>query len=143
MSGADKSQPRYTVDDYMQWEGDWELWHGSPVSMTPSPNTSHQKVAVKLVRLLGDCIDRSPCHGQCEVLMELDWQVSDDTVVRPDVLVTCDPLPKERILSPPVFIAEVLSPSTSQKDRVHIIERLAFATTRSSTQSTRQSNCLR
>ena len=30
-------KPRYTVDDYESWAGDWELWQGTAIAMTPSP----------------------------------------------------------------------------------------------------------
>lgn len=34
--------PRYTVEDHALWEGEWELWSGAPVAMSPSPDMVHQ-----------------------------------------------------------------------------------------------------
>lgn len=117
MSIAESYRPHYTVEDYLQWEGDWELWNGSPVSMSPAPSPYHQSVATELASLARNGLkNHSACCG-CVALCETDWKVSSDTIVRPDVLITCDPLPKLHIVSPPVFIAEILSPSTASKDR--------------------------
>jgi Uma2 family endonuclease len=49
----------------------------------------------------------------------VDWQISDDTVVQPDVLVVCDENEEEEKLTvTPVLVFEILSPSTARKDRV-------------------------
>ncbi|WP_457626586.1 hypothetical protein [Persephonella sp.] len=37
MSFAEKYLPNYTVEDYKQWEGDWELIEGIAYAMVPSP----------------------------------------------------------------------------------------------------------
>ncbi|WP_404360188.1 hypothetical protein [Methylotuvimicrobium sp. KM1] len=42
-------QEHYTVDDYQQWEGNWELIEGMPYTMTPSPSVTHQIVAFNIV----------------------------------------------------------------------------------------------
>jgi hypothetical protein len=42
MSSVRKFIPRYTVADYRQWQGDWELLDGVAVSVTPSPFGIHQ-----------------------------------------------------------------------------------------------------
>ena len=104
------------MQEYLGWDGDWELWNGIPVSMSPAPSPRHQSIASQLTRLLGNQLaDQAKC-GCCQVIMETDWKVSDDTIVRPDVMITCDPLPEKHILKTPVLIAEVLSPSTANKD---------------------------
>ena len=107
--------PRYTAEDYRQWEGDWELWSGIPVAMTPSPFGPHQAVAARLIRLLGNQLEAAGCD--CQVLHELDWVVSDDTVVRPDVVIVCGAIPETHLHEAPVLIAEVLSRRTEHKDR--------------------------
>lgn len=35
---AEKYLPRYTVEDYNRWEGDWELIEGIPYASAPSPS---------------------------------------------------------------------------------------------------------
>ena len=37
--------PRYTVKDYLKWEGDWELVEGIPFALA-SPSFRHQRVVV-------------------------------------------------------------------------------------------------
>ncbi len=110
-----KYLPHYTVADYRQWEGDWELWNGVPVAMTPSPFGPHQQAARMLIVQLTLALEAARCG--CEVLHELDWVIAEDTVVRPDVVVVCDGVPKQHLHSVPALVAEVLSASTASKDR--------------------------
>lgn len=115
MSAARKFIPHYSAEDYGHWEGDWELWDGIPVAMSPSPFGWHQALATRLARVLGNEIDRQDCRAT--VINEIDWIVSDDTVVRPDVLVVCGGFPERHVETTPALIAEVLSPSTAERDR--------------------------
>lgn len=106
--------PHYTWADYAQWPGDWELWNGIPVAMTPSPFGLHQFVAANLIREFSTSVRQARIG--LHVLHEIDWIVSDDTVVRPDIVV-CDGVPREHLTQPPRIVVEVLSPSTAEKDR--------------------------
>lgn len=115
MSTAHRYLPKYTLEDYRQWKGDWELWQGIPISMTPSPFGPHQKVATRLITLLQNSVDSTQCEAV--VLAEIDWIVSDNTVVRPDVLVLCGDAPARHVEQPPALIAEIVSPSTENLDR--------------------------
>jgi Uma2 family endonuclease len=110
--------PHYTVADYQQWEGDWELIDGVPSAMSPSPTSKHQRLARILSRKLEDALQKikEKC-GQCELFYELDWIVNDTTVVRPDIVITCDRV-EDYITTPPVLIVEILSPSSAHKDRL-------------------------
>jgi len=102
----------YTVDDYNLWEGDWELIDGKPYAMAPSPMVTHQSVNGKLFRQLDEALE--DCTD-CEALFETDWQVSHDTVLRPDTVVICYE-PDERLTKKPEIIFEVISPSTALRD---------------------------
>jgi len=107
--------PHYTYRDYVQWPGNWEIIHGIPYAMTPAPSKKHQllslEIASQLKQLLGLC-------KNCRVYQAIDWQISEDTVLQPDVLVVCGDNPEEIKLSiPPVLVFEILSPSTAQKDK--------------------------
>lgn len=106
--------PRYTYNDYLQWEGRWELIEGIPYAMTPSPVFKHQEVSkniiIQLSGLLKDC-------GKCRALLPLDWKIDDDTVLQPDISVACEEVGDRYIIKPPVMIFEILSPSTAFKDR--------------------------
>lgn len=43
--------------------------------------------------------------------------MSEDTVVRPDVMVVCEDLNADYVTTPPSLVLEILSPSTILKDR--------------------------
>ena len=114
MSAGSQFAPRYTVNDYRHWQGDWELWDGVAIAMSPSPFGIHQGIVFALARLIGNAIEAAKCDAK--VVGELDWIVSDDTVVRPDVMVVCGELPDRHLHQRPALVAEVLSPLTRQND---------------------------
>ena len=95
MSTASRFVPNYTVDDYRHWEGDWQLIEGVPVAMSPSPFGPHERIVAEFVKSFGSQIDQQGCD--CRVYAGLDWIVSNDTVVRPDVMVVCGPQPERAL----------------------------------------------
>jgi Uma2 family endonuclease len=106
--------PRYTYEDYVQWEGRWELIDGVPHAMSPSPGIAHQSVsqhiASQLERALENC-------KECHALLPVDWKIDEETTVQPDNLVVCGKLEKTAYLSKtPTLIFEILSKSTAHKD---------------------------
>ena len=109
--------PRYSVADYNTWKGDWELWGGFPVAMTPSPLGGHQAVLTRLARHLGNEVERAKCRA--EVLVALDWIISNDTVVRPDLVVVYGLPPEEHLRSAPAIVAEIVSDASHRRDTVH------------------------
>lgn len=108
--------PRYTLADYRQWPGDWQMIDGVAIAMTPSPFGHHERVVSRLSRALGNQFDRS--DGSCEVYTNLDWIISDNTVVRPDLMVVCGTQPERHLERPPAVVVEVLSESTRGQDLV-------------------------
>ena len=114
MSSAARYTPHYTVEDYLHWEGDWELWSGTAVAMTPSPFGRHGVMLARLVAALTNSIDAFGCSAS--VLVEIDWIIGNDTVVRPDASVICGEPPDRHIQSPPAMVVEVLSDSTRERD---------------------------
>lgn len=113
---APKIIPRYTFDDYCGWEGEWELWDGIPIAMTPSPFGPHQRLLAELAYCFVGAIKRAGCR-ECEVVVELDWVVDPHTVVRPDLSVLCGVELERFIEQPPSLIVEIVSASTSRRDR--------------------------
>lgn len=112
-----KYLPKYTYDDYKNWEGKWELIDGIPYAMSPAPRIEHQEVSAnisyQLIGLLKNC-------RKCKSLITIDWRIpgeSDDNVLQPDNLVTCKEAKGNYISESPELIFEILSPSTSLKDR--------------------------
>ena len=110
--------PHYTYSDYKIWEGDWELIQGIPYSMSPSPGKRHQSLGGRLFNIISNALSelKTKCKD-CEVFYELDWIISDDTIVRPDAMIVCGDFQEEFLRFPPTLILEVLSPSTAIKDR--------------------------
>lgn len=111
-------RPTYTLKDYEQWEGRWELWSGYPVAMSPSANREHQRVARKLSTFLTEALSKQDCQD-CELFQEIDWRVGQDTVFRPDLLIVCNDQETDFIEKTPDFIAEILSESTRTVDLIH------------------------
>lgn len=58
--------------------------------------------------------ERLEACKQCEALYEIDWSISADTVVRPDVLVIRYE-PEEQVTKAPELIFAVISPSTARR----------------------------
>lgn len=116
MSIAERFRPHYTYEDYCQWEGNWELIEGMPYAMSPAPVPQHQSVNGNLYSLLKEAIKNNGCEN-CKVYLPIDWKISDNTVVQPDVLIVCDKIEKKFLDFPPMLVAEILSPATASKDR--------------------------
>ena len=114
MSTVPKYNPHYTVDDYRLWKGDWELWNGVAVAMTPSPFARHGNRLARIASALSNAIDEADCDAS--VLLGTDWIVAHDTVVRPDLSIVCGPPPEGHIESPPALVVEILSESTRERD---------------------------
>lgn len=109
--------PNYTYNDYVNWEGKWELINGIPYAMTPVPNILHQKVSgkihIQLERSLQNC-------KTCQAFLPIDWRIpnkEDNIVLQPDNLVICKNVEGNYLTDTPVMIFEILSPATALKDR--------------------------
>jgi Uma2 family endonuclease len=102
----------YTYEDYKLWEGEWELIRGYPLAIAPSPVKNHQNLvamfAYELNRNFLNC-------EECEVLVEEDWIVEEDTVLKPDVSVVCNEQ-NDYITKAPEIIVEVVSKFRAKRD---------------------------
>ena len=103
----------YTYDDYIQWEGKWELIDGIPVAMSPAPMIRHQAIANMIAFELTSDIQN--CEN-CLVLNEEDWKIEDTTVLKPDVVLICDEPNDTHITKAPMIIAEIVSSSSAKRD---------------------------
>ena len=107
--------PHYKYEDYLAWEGNWELIEGIAYAMSPMPSMYHQDLNGNIFAAMKDAM--TSC-GKCKVFMPIDWMIAEDTVVQPDVLIICEPYEMGTYLSKtPTIIFEILSPSTAEKDR--------------------------
>ncbi|MBF0549682.1 MAG: Uma2 family endonuclease [Deltaproteobacteria bacterium] len=126
MSLPASDNERYTYRDYLTWDDGerWELIDGVLYNMSPAPNRRHQRISLDLATQLNSLLSGRPCEvyaAPFDVRLpkgdEADTQVA--TVVQPDIVVICDPdkLDDRGVRGPPEFVVEILSPSTSDKDR--------------------------
>ena len=111
--------PHYTYDDYVEWEGRWELMEGVAYAMVPAPVRRHQALAYEIARLLGNQVE--DCN-KCEVLGEIDYKIAEDSVLRPDVVLTCGETHERFLTKAPEIIVEVISKSTALRDEKYKFE---------------------
>ncbi len=114
MSSAVKILPHYTYNDWILWEGQWELIDGIPYAMSPMPVPEHQRIAMSLgaefTMVLKSC-------KKCSVYQPIDYKVAEDIILEPDLLIVCNTIEKKYLDFPPSLVVEILSPSTALKDR--------------------------
>ncbi|MCP4217934.1 MAG: Uma2 family endonuclease [bacterium] len=126
MGLALKREDQFTYGDYLGWDDKerWELIDGHPYNMTPAPGTNHQLVSTALVAQLA----RHPDTGTCRVIaapfdvrLPMNEQKEEEiiNVVQPDISIICDPakLDRKGCLGAPDLIMEIISPSTTAKDK--------------------------
>jgi len=105
--------PKYTYADYQHWEGDWELIAGIPYAMAPAPVKIHQLLVGYLFREFSEHLDACPV---CEVLLDEDWKLDDETILKPDIAIVCKDDNPTYISKTPEIVVEVISPSTARND---------------------------
>ena len=115
------TQPKLTLEAYLAWENEQperHEFHRGDVFAMVGARRSHGRVVSNLNRRLSEALDGSPCQVFAETMK---IQIGDDTVLYPDVFVTCDraDLATETIFRAPTLVVEVLSPSTQAWDRSH------------------------
>ena len=112
---------RMTAAEYFEMpEGPpyFQLIHGE-LFMSPSPVIRHQKVLIKLVRLLANFLENNPVG---EVLIApSDVELGDGDVYQPDLYYVSRErlgiLDKQGAKGAPDLVVEILSPSTAELDR--------------------------
>ena len=112
----------YTLEDYLKLpdERRVELIDGRFYDMA-APSLEHQIIAINIWNSLNACIRT---HNKRCIAMIAPYDVLLDsdpyTVVQPDIMILCDDSYqryKQRAPEAPLFVCEVLSPSTALKDR--------------------------
>ncbi len=110
---------KLTMGAFLEWENAQETRHeyyrGEVFAMVGA-RRSHGRVVSNLVHALMSALEGSPCQVFSE---GMKVQVADDTILYPDVFVTCDSadLATEMLFHSPTLVVEVLSPSTEEYDR--------------------------
>ena len=114
MGAVPQILPHYSKEDWERWEGKWEIIYGLPYAMSPAPIPKHQRIANSLGMEFGIALKN--CK-HCKVYQPIDYILSDDTILQPDLLVVCKNIEKRFLDFPPALVVEILSPSTALKDR--------------------------
>jgi Uma2 family endonuclease len=113
------TQPKLTLEQYLAWEDEQpekhEFYRGEVFAMVGARRV-HGRVVSNLSAEFGSRLKGSPCQVFHE---RMKVQIRDDTVLYPDVFVTCNKadLATDRIFTAPTLVVEVLSPSTQAYDR--------------------------
>jgi Uma2 family endonuclease len=116
MGTVQKILPHYTTEDWRHWEGKWELIDGHPIAMSPTPVPEHQRVAAELRTEFILSLRKSGCK-KCKAYDPIDYIISEDTILVPDILIACGEIKKKYLDFPPRLVVEILSPSTALRDR--------------------------
>ena len=121
-----KDTGKFTYADYLLWDDSerWEIIDGEAYNMTPAPNTTHQLILGELFIQLKTQLKEKSCQvisAPFDVRLPLGKEKDEDieNIVQPDIIIVCDAkkLDKKGCMGAPDMIIEILSPSTSRKDR--------------------------
>lgn len=135
MGEAAKKQERYTYKDYLTWNDDyrWEIIHGVPICMSPSPSSLHQLISGRIFGNIFNYLVDKECFvfaAPFDVRIPLYDENDEDieNVVQPDISVICDKkkIDKRGCLGVPDLVVEILSPATRKidlQDKYYLYER--------------------
>lgn len=121
-----RDKQHYRYGEYRRWPEDlrYELIRGAAYLMSPAPTTNHQTVVLELAFQVRTALEGTPCRillAPVDVLLPNGDEADDDvdTVLQPDLLVTCDPakVVMRGVRGAPDWIVEVLSPGSAGHDQ--------------------------
>lgn len=113
------AQPCWTLEGFLAWEAEQterhEFVRGEVFAMVGARRI-HARTVQNIARLIGNALEGGPCQTFAAAAKVA---VADDTVLYPDVFVTCDRLDlrTDILFRAPLLVVEVLSPSTEAFDR--------------------------
>ncbi len=120
MSAAEKLNSKMTVEEYLTWERMQTIRHeffAGEVFSQAGGTRRHSLIGANILRSIGNFLEDHECeaHGS-------DMRVHVEATgyfAYPDVSVVCPPVQGETddVITNPVLIVEVLSPSTADFDR--------------------------
>ncbi|MBI4330502.1 MAG: Uma2 family endonuclease [Chloroflexi bacterium] len=116
-----RSDIKFTYEDYKRLPESetkrYELLEGELV-VVPSPSVDHQSVSFNLVLILGNFVKKNKLGKVLDAPLDV---VLGENVVQPDIMFISlerfDIITKDEIRGAPDLVVEILSPSTSAKDR--------------------------
>ena len=110
---------KLSLQEFLDWENlqaeRHEFHHGEVFAMVGARRV-HGLVALNIAASLKTQLKGSPCRAFAD---SMKVKIAADTVLYPDVFVTCDAsdLRTEQVFTAPTLVVEVLSPSTQSYDR--------------------------
>ncbi len=108
----------FTYDDYIEWDGRWELINGAPIPIKPVQAKEYRDLLLKALVEVEEAI--KPCDS-CLVVGSADWKIDTDTIVRPAISLICDEPNGAYITKSPKMVIEIVEP-----DRVDYYESIKF-----------------
>ena len=113
------AQHKMTLDEFLAWEDlqpERHEFHKGEVFAMVGGRRIHESVISNLAYRLRGQLEGSACQV---FVAGMKLKLADDTVLYPDVVVTCDraDLRADLALRSPTLVIEVLSPSTQAYDR--------------------------
>ena len=115
---------RFTYQDYLELPEEagyrFEVLEGLLIK-EPSPNVIHQRVSRQLLFALADYFEKADPQGEI-FFAPLDVTFQDITVVQPDLFYVSgeqkEIVKENRVDGSPTLMVEILSPSSTRKDRL-------------------------
>lgn len=81
--------------------------------MAPAPVKIDQQISRELLLALNQ---NNPEECECEIIHQIDWKLSNDTVLCPDIVMVSGDDSEKYLTKAPKIIIEIISPSTAKKD---------------------------
>ena len=108
-----------SLSEFLEWENrqaQRHEFHRGEVFAMVGARRAHGRVVLNLGRRVAEALEGGPCQAFVE---NMKVQIAEDTVLYPDVFVTCDSadLATDMIFRSPLLVLEVLSPTTQAYDR--------------------------
>jgi Uma2 family endonuclease len=108
--------PKYTYSEWLHWEERGELIQGLPVAKSTRIGPKHEKAVAAFKTALNTAFESANIKD-CKVGEPIDYKISNDTILKPDVFVVCSKINKLYLDFPPVLVVEVISKATEERDR--------------------------
>ncbi|MHA6482858.1 Uma2 family endonuclease [Paenibacillus sp. strain BS8-2] len=121
MSSPDEKK-HHTYQDWLSWDGAWELINGKAYNVSPAPTALHQFIVGELHFALRTHLQNQSCYVMVApfdvFFSESEQYDMPDHVIQPDLSVVCskNQISKNGCHGAPTLIIEVLSPSSALKD---------------------------
>lgn len=93
-----------------------ELLDGKIVAMSPRPSTNHSRIAGNIFWIFRSYLNKKHCTPFAD---GVDLHLTENDTVIPDMMIVCDQnkIKGDGVYGAPDLVAEVLSPSTTSRDR--------------------------